>query len=169
MDDWQVGDPADWGDNVGVPDIAYMDYIHLEDEDEHSQWPGYFEKSMELSDRAWKLENQDRFEEALVLIDDALDYLPFYPNHLNRKAIILQDLGRYDEALEFYDKALSLGSDDVISANKAECMLEMLERKQSLGELRRSDLDIINEALMILPDCEDNQDYLKIREDILEM
>ena len=36
MDEWHVGDPADWGDHVGVPDIPYMGYINNEDDNENS-------------------------------------------------------------------------------------------------------------------------------------
>ena len=38
MDEWHVGDPADWGDSVGVPDIPYMGYLK-DEEDEPPERP----------------------------------------------------------------------------------------------------------------------------------
>lgn len=40
MDEWKVGDPSDWGDHVGVPDIPYMGYINDDGyEDDYSPIP----------------------------------------------------------------------------------------------------------------------------------
>lgn len=37
MDEWKVGDPADWGDHVGVPDTRYMDYLKEDDEEKDEE------------------------------------------------------------------------------------------------------------------------------------
>ena len=37
MRDWEVGDPADWGDNVGVPDMPYMGYLREDEDDEYEE------------------------------------------------------------------------------------------------------------------------------------
>lgn len=164
MDEWHVGDPSDWGDSVGVPDIPYMGYINDDEEDAPEEV--IFEKSM--SDRAWDLRNQGNYEAALDLINRAMEINPPRLNDLNRKAIILQDLFRFEEAVEFYDKALALGRDDVVLANKARCLLEWVETQKSKGKITSKELDIINEALRILPDTENNYSYLQLKGEILE-
>ena len=52
MDEWHVGDPADWGDHVGVPDIPYMGYLQDDDEE---QKPGRVSKAHQLRVEAWAL------------------------------------------------------------------------------------------------------------------
>ena len=171
MDEWHVGDPADWGDSVGVPDIPYMGYLNNgddEDDDEPPQEENHIIKARNLSDEAWMLEGQGRYKEALVLIDWAIEIFPYYFDHFNRKAIILGDLCRYDEALKCYDKALALKNDGAVLANKAGCMLASLEMKRAFNELSADDLDVINEALKILPDDKSNYSYLHIKGNILE-
>ena len=144
-------------------------YTPEEDEDDESyESDPIIERSKTLSDEAWRLENQGRFEEALVLINQAIENYPYRSNQFNIKAIILQDLRRYEEALEFYDRALSISNDRVILANKARCMLSLLEKRRYSGPLTRDDLDFINEALRILPEGENNYDFLQLKGEILE-
>ena len=138
------------------------------EEDEDDELDPIIERAKTLCDEAWKLENQGRFKEALALINRAIENYPYSSNQFNIKAIILQDLRRYEEALEFYDKALSISNDRVISANKAGCMLSLLEKKRYSGPLTREDLDFINEALKILPEGENNYSYLQLKGEILE-
>ena len=38
MDEWHVGDPPDWGDRIGVPDIPYMGYINGGDDDDDKEY-----------------------------------------------------------------------------------------------------------------------------------
>ena len=35
MDKWNVGDPSDWGDSIGVPDKAYMGYLNGGNDDDY--------------------------------------------------------------------------------------------------------------------------------------
>ena len=35
MDEWHVGDRADWDDSIGVPDIPYRRYLHNDNYDEN--------------------------------------------------------------------------------------------------------------------------------------
>ena len=61
--EWQVGDPADWGDSVGVPDIPYMGYIDGDDDDGDDWEPPRNSRSayvQELVDRALNLKDQRR-------------------------------------------------------------------------------------------------------------
>ena len=173
MDEWHVGDPADWGDSVGVPDIPYMGYLNGEDDEDDDRWPrdepdDKFSKAKALSDEAWRLENEGRFEEALVLINRAIEKFPFNPNHFNRKGIILNDLCRYDEAIEAYDRALAVSKDNNTLANKSYCMVDSLRMKHVTRRYTDSDLDYINKALKILPDGEDKYSHLHMKGNILD-
>lgn len=168
---WQVGDPADWADGACAPDIPYMGYLNDDDDEDPKRPPERHNPKIRtantLSDEAWRLEWEGRFEEALVLIDLAIENWPHDSKHLNRKGVILQDLGRYEEALEFYDMALAIKRDDDILANKAECILSLLRGKRILYQIRPEDLDLINEALKILPANEDNSEYLHLKGNML--
>ena len=102
MDEWHVGDPADWGDHVGVPDIPYMGYLQ---DEEKEQKPNRVSKAHQLRAEAWALRENGQFQDALNVINRALEYSRHW-KVLNVKAIILEDMGRYDEALRYYDLAL---------------------------------------------------------------
>lgn len=162
MDEWHVGDPPDWGDSVGVPDIPYMGYINGEDEEPES--PGT-SKSHTLSDKAWDLRCEGRYSEALDLINRAIENHPYNSNDLNRKAIILEDLRRYNEALDYYDQSIETNKSKVVLKNKANCMLEMLKSKINYT---RADLDFINLAIKTLPSEYDSRQYLLMKGEILE-
>lgn len=168
--EWHIGDPEDWGDSIaGVPDIPYMGYLN-DDEDDYQllrRPDSKFERERQLSDEAWELEGEGMFEEALVLINRAIEIDPHY-THYTRKAIILRDLARFEESLEVYEKVLSMHSDDFILANKADCMLALLSIKCTLSQIEPCDLDAINEALRILPKDHDNSRYLQIKGNILD-
>ena len=75
---------------------------------------------------------------------------------------------RYEEALEFYDRALKPSTDRVIVANKARCMEALLNMKKYSCPYSRDDLDYINEALRILPEGEDNYSFLITKGIILD-
>lgn len=123
MDEWHVGDPEDWGDSVGVPDIPYMGYLNDDDDGEDPQRPPENNTSKSkadiLGEEAWKLYNEFKDEEALVLINQALPYDQHHSNNWNRKGIILESLKRYEESKECYDRSISLRRDPVVIDNKA--------------------------------------------------
>ena len=72
MDEWHVGDPADWGDHVGVPDIPYMGYINNEDDNENNEsdsdsnkeYRDYVRKARECSERGDHSKAIDYYEKA---------------------------------------------------------------------------------------------------------
>lgn len=137
-------------------------------ESENYQPSNRTKKAKRLSDKAWRLENEGMFEDALDLINQAIDINPHDANHFNRKAIILQDMRQYDYALDSYDRALSVKSDGTIRANKADCILSKLEAKRFRAKFTYRDLDLINEALKTLPQRENNYHYLQMKGKILE-
>ena len=169
--EWQIGDPPDWGDSIGVPDFPYLGYMNGDDDDERppNQENSWAEKSEKYSDMAWQLRNDGDFENALIYINKALEIKPSNINYLNTKGIILDDMCRYEEAIVYFDRALKfVPKDKVILLNKANCTLRMLRIKKVTQSYTRKDLDTINEALKILPDNEDNYSFLHMKGLILE-
>ena len=75
MDEWKPGDPEDWGDHVGVPDIAYMGYINNGDDDERPSYVPYTNKADTLGKEAWDKYMDCKDIEALDLINKALSKL----------------------------------------------------------------------------------------------
>ena len=48
MDKWNVGDPSDWGDSIGVPDKAYMGYLNGGNDDDYEGAVESFLESMRM-------------------------------------------------------------------------------------------------------------------------
>lgn len=53
------------------------------------------------------------FDQALSYIDQAVIVDPNNPDLLNKKGIVLRALGRYDEALECFNKSLQIDPRDL--------------------------------------------------------
>ena len=162
MDEWHVGDPADWGDSVGVPDIPYMGYLQDDEEDENDH-PRHVSQSDSLRKEAWRLRQSGQTNAALSRINEALEYGANW-RCLNVKAIILEDLGNYDEALTNYDMALRYTRSQLVLDNKA----RLLENMAFSGRYpKEKSLEYINLALSITRDDEDRTYFLKTKMKIL--
>jgi tetratricopeptide (TPR) repeat protein len=57
-----------------------------------------------------------KFEESLSFFDQALLLQPNNPDLLNKKGVVLRSLGRYDEAIECFNKSLQLDPRDLDSS-----------------------------------------------------
>jgi tetratricopeptide (TPR) repeat protein len=57
-----------------------------------------------------------KFEESLSYFDQALLLHPDNPDLLNKKGVLLRSLGRYDEAIECFNKSLQLDPRDLESS-----------------------------------------------------
>ena len=57
-----------------------------------------------------------KFEESLSFFDQALVLQPNNPDLLNKKGVVLRSLGRYDEAIECFNKSLQLDPRDLDSS-----------------------------------------------------
>lgn len=120
--EWQVGDPEDWGDSIGVPDIPYMGYLKDDDDEDPEKPPRrtYLPSKADiLGEEAWELYEQFKDEEALEKIDEALSYNKFHASNWNRKGVILETFKRYEESKSCYDESLRLRKDNVVIDNKA--------------------------------------------------
>lgn len=161
MDEWHVGDPADWGDSVGVPDIPYMGY--LQDDDDEEAPPAVAEGNS-LRDRAWDLRNAGNLNYALSTINEALEWDANWRNY-NVKAIILEDMNRLDEAMACYDMALAQSNDWVVKNNKARLLSRNARYRTTDNE---EALNKINEALRLTSDEDDRLSFLHVKRSILE-
>ena len=169
MDEWHVGDPPDWGDSVGVPDIPYMGYINGGDDDDDAPYEVIEDSKSHdeaLANEAFDLQKQARFSEALTLINRALEIAPMNANHLNIKAIVLDNWGRHEEALEYYDKSLRVKNQDVVMGNKAQCLYRIAVKRKSSGDYGDA-LEYVNRALATLPDDFERNRYLRFKGDVL--
>lgn len=162
MDEWHIGDPPDWGDSVGVPDIPYMGYIS--DDDEEDGIPPHFTHSDTLRDEAWRLRNEDRLDEALARINEALETSGSWKNY-NVKAIILEDMFEYERALECYDMALERSSSQLVKDNKARLLVRMVENRTFQSQVG---LEKVNLALKLSKDERDSHDFLIVKSNVLE-
>ena len=167
---WQVGDPAGYGDDVGVPDYPYMGYLNNGDDDEEDERPRTSTDSHgnKLSRQAFKLQDEGRYDEAMDLINQALNISPNNPRYLNVKAIILDNSGRFEEALAYYDRSLNIRNKSVVRGNKAQCLYRLAKWKNYHETNYKEQLDIINDALATLPDDLDRDLYLHLKGNILE-
>ena len=127
-----------------------------------------------LSEKAWKLyENDGLTDEALILFDAAIELHPNPPaEYYNTKAIMLDGKFQYEEALKYYDKALSKDKSnktflDNRAGCKAQCIKQKLKMKLLFKRVKPHDLELIDEALEILPESYDKSTYLSTKSEIL--
>lgn len=66
-----------------------------------------------LAKKGIQLMTEGDFENASSYFDQAIIMQPSNPDLLNRKGIALRGLGRYDEAIECFNKSLQLDPRDL--------------------------------------------------------
>ena len=124
-----------------------------------------------LSEKAWKLYEDDGIaDEALIIMDSAIE-MRFNPpaEYYNIKAIILDENHQYEEALIYYDAALSKKpSNETFLKNKAGCIKAKLKMDVLFHRTKPQDLDLIDEAIKILPENCDSGSYFQLKGDILD-
>lgn len=172
MDEWQVGDPTGFGNDAGVPDIPYMGYLQTDDDDDTNVPPQTVDpnvsRAKRLADEAYELQEEDRFDEALVLINRALELDSNNFNNWNVKAIIIDNSGHPEDAIEFYDRALAIRPTNVVKTNKAECLYRIAYIRNAMRRSPERSLEIINEALKLLPDDEERGRFIHMKGRILQ-
>lgn len=118
-----------------------------------------------LSQEAWRLKNESRLDEALVLISLALEHNPDSYNDWNIKALILDGMGEYEKSLEFYDKAYELSEMRVILQNKARTLYRWARKLHFPQNEYEKALEVIDEAIEISPN---EKEYWFLKGEILE-
>ena len=83
---WDVGNPIGTGDDIGAPEVPYMSYGPWpeESEEEKRERIEKAERELEISDlkfraeriskEAWDLNQEGRYDEALVFINRCITY-----------------------------------------------------------------------------------------------
>ena len=161
---WHVGNPIGTGNDVGAPEVPYMSYgpkfqddkEEFEEDEEQRELDEKRYKSNKLSAEALQLYLDGRFYEALVFINRALEYSSTNANAWNNKAIILQDLKRFDEALNGYDRAMELGSSEIYTHNKATCLIDYSRELRENEDFQES-LERICQSLEIFKEISDKR------------
>jgi len=152
MREWQVGDPIGDGNDIGVPDIPYLDY--LKDRDDDYQEYGGRDYSSVTHDyeycikRAREFADMEEYYKAINYYDLALEKSYHDEDALIGKAECLEKLGEkieagacyailgnskdfHDEeelAIKYYKKASELNPNDEESIEKVANFLRNLER-----------------------------------------
>ncbi len=180
MREWQVGDPTGDGNDIGVPDVKYMDYLKNKDDDaamrNRNVNPSEIEKSKMYQDEAVKLYQEKKFYDALTFINAAIKRNPNDEENWNLKGIILfnifmdNDKDVAFEAYESYNKALELDPyNKTIRNNKAMLLTywALESFKISVAEAEKR----VNEALSFFEDetCQEYPVALYIKAYILNV
>ncbi|WP_458457025.1 tetratricopeptide repeat protein [Methanobrevibacter sp.] len=168
MDEWKVGDPPDWGDSVGVPDIPYMGYIddYDDSDDDFRIRPGK-SRAESLVEEAWELRMQGRYNDAVAVASAAISEDDQLANAYNVRAIARQDLGKFEFALIDFNRALELYDSQIIKNNKAGLLHMMSNDEKYFGNLEKA-LELINEALKLTDIDNDRMIYLTRKGEILD-
>jgi len=111
--------------------------------------------------------NEKRFDEALVEIDKLLKGSEDYIN-LNLKGVILDNLGRYEDAVDCFDKALILYDSSEIQLNKAKSLYDWAKITFFPKCENEKALQLIDKAIDALPSSVDSSEYYFLKAEILE-
>lgn len=133
--EWHVGDPVGLGNDVGAPEVPYMGYVKRPGEDEEEieerekkeeeqrKRNQLINKSKQISDEAWELNREGRYNDALVFINRALEYYEL-ASAFNVKAIILENLNQFNGAALYYNEAIECDpKNETYKHNKAACLI----------------------------------------------
>lgn len=104
-------------------------------------------KSEVLFDESKRLNGEKRYNDALTLVNVAIENDETNFEYYNYKGVILENLGRYSESKNAYDEALHLNDSDDVYENKARMLYKWAN---SLNDKNRA-LNLIDEAIEILP------------------
>ena len=177
MDEWHIGDPVDWGDgwmdaqNWGrrYDDNEETGIKNIETDNQYSERDVY-------SKKAWDYYLDNEFSDALYYINLALDLDRGHSNNWNKKAIILEYMGRYEESEKCYNKSLELRQQSLVADNKARMLRgwaghllsESRNVPNGLAKLEEA-LEKNRKAINALPqDSEENIDRFLSQKHIIE-
>lgn len=162
--EWHVGDPVGLGNDIGAPEVPYMDYAkkhktekEIEEYTKENEIANLKSKSRQLSKMAWELKEEKRYGEALIFINRALEYCDTIADNHNKKAIILERLNRYTDALISYDDAIELDpKTETYRHNKAVCLIDYCNILKDEGDNERG-IEKINDSLAIFKELSDRE------------
>lgn len=125
------------------------DWNAITDEENHSDHGDLTRSDIAeiLYKEACRLDDEKRSKEALCLINVAIENDETIFEYYMKKGVILENLNRFKDSADAYDRALDINENDGIYENKA----RMLYRwANSLNDKKKA-LELIDEAIEILP------------------
>ena len=122
------------------------------------------EEENSLYDEALRLYEGKRFKEALVLINVAIEHDSSSWKFYDLKGNILRFMDRFTESKRAFDEALEIKNDESVLKNKVEMMYTWAN---SLNDKKKA-LEIIVEAIDILPDNVDGVKFLYLKGSIYD-
>ena len=151
--------------------------IYNSQNDEYKQYTPPIEHQEDtLGKKAWKLYLDNKYDDALYYINQALDLNCFHSNNWNKKAIILEYMEQYEESEKCYNKSLELRPHSLVYENKARMLRkwaghllhESRELKNGLVKLDEA-FEINKKAINTLPkNTKENIDSFLSQKHIIE-
>ena len=149
MRQWQVGDPIGDGNDIGVLDVAYMDYLKKREAKAGRQRPANIDKSSIFQNEALKLKDEGKYYDALAFINSAIGYAPEDAGNWNVRGLILWNIFlKHGEdvsfdAIESFDVAIGLEPDNrIIKNNKAKFLSAWAIDLYKSGDVEFADIKI---------------------------
>ena len=176
MDEWKVGDPADWGDHVGVPDKPYMGYLNSDDDDydEEPPWEPsyererYLKKEERLGQEARSLYRKCQYKKALEVIERALEINRKNAENWNIRGKIMCGMKRFKASERSFDKSLELEYSGIVVGNKA-CMIRRWAWEYYDNDDMKNAMKLCRRAMKLVEEHdtdEDIEDYEFLKESI---
>jgi len=108
-----------------------------------------------LSQEALRLKSKRRYNEALTLINLAIEHDELNSEYYNLKGLILQDLHKFRQSIEAFDKSLEIQESEEVMLNKVNALYSWAN---SLNDKNRA-LELITQAI-------ENAAYLSMEVDM---
>lgn len=174
--EWKIGDPVD-DSNGGSMDAQNWGHGNYDDDERTGFASDSHDSRMaEYSKKAWDYYLEYMNEKALHYINLALDLNDRNAENWNRKAIILEDMKRFDEAERCYNRSLELSRSNVVYDNRARMLyrwaVQLREDSKDLNDgtaMLHEAYDKCIKAINSLPGEDSEEDlekYLKLRDSI---
>ena len=115
---------------------------------------------------------QENYNVAIKYVDEAIGFDKANANYPNAKAIILERMGSYEEAMKCYDRAIEMESDSVFIDNEARMIKGWCsELFGNMDDLRKAEA-LIDKAVDMLSGTESEEDvskYIRLRDHIQDL
>ena len=148
-----------------MPNKKYLNNDLIGEIDNDNTYQSTFDVSQ--NSKIEYLIKESKFKEALSLINEALKNEDNYANW-NLKALILDNLEKYDESIECYDKALLLNPSDEIKINKANTIYKYAKILFFPKSEYEQALNLINQAIDLIEEIDDVSEFYFLKAEILE-
>ena len=112
---------------------------------------------------------QENYNVAIKYVDEAIDFDKANANYPNAKAIILERMGSYEEAMKCYDRAIAMESDSVFIDNEARMIRDWCsDLFENMKDIKKAEA-LIDKAVDMLSENDTEEDisqYIRLKEHI---